>query len=250
MLLNQTASGIATVTAFIEVLLDSETTAELCRKIVHSDHGNSQLLGCEILRIEPSSVFSSVGSYGIRVQGLEFSVFSDQLTGEAVRSRSVVVQAFTEELAEPSNSMTPKSAIAIPLEHASTPWGVLVLISATDVDDNPIDPETFEAVSQLGAYFLKQNGFSGSAASSGSTADELTTRQLVILEFLSQGQTNAQIAQELMLSESSIRQETVKIYRALGVNNREAAAKQAKGLGLISPPPDLDQGVREFQAAT
>lgn len=56
------------------------------------------------------------------------------------------------------------------------------------------------------------------------------------LEFMAQGLTNAQIAQELMLSESSIRQETVKIYRALGVNNREAAAKQARGLGLITPP--------------
>ena len=38
------------------------------------------------------------------------------------------------------------------------------------------------------------------------------------MEFMAQGLTNAQIAQELMLSESSIRQETVKIYRALGVN--------------------------------
>jgi DNA-binding NarL/FixJ family response regulator len=36
-----------------------------------------------------------------------------------------------------------------------------------------------------------------------------------------------------MLSESTIRQETVKIYKALGVSNRTEAASKAGALGLI-----------------
>jgi DNA-binding NarL/FixJ family response regulator len=50
---------------------------------------------------------------------------------------------------------------------------------------------------------------------------------------MAEGKTNAQIAQELILSESTIRQETVKIYRALGVHARSEAGKRAKHLGII-----------------
>jgi DNA-binding NarL/FixJ family response regulator len=56
---------------------------------------------------------------------------------------------------------------------------------------------------------------------------------MLILQGLADGKTNAQIAQEMILSESTIRQETVKIFRALGVHGRAEAAKRAIHLGLI-----------------
>ena len=55
---------------------------------------------------------------------------------------------------------------------------------------------------------------------------------------MAEGMTNAEIARELLLSESSIRQETVNIYRVLGVGSRQEAAKKGKALGLI-PRPQL-----------
>ena len=63
--------------------------------------------------------------------------------------------------------------------------------------------------------------------------DDLTPRQLRVLAFMSEGLTNAEIAKEIMLSESAIRQETVKIYRALGVKSRGEASKKARALGII-----------------
>jgi DNA-binding NarL/FixJ family response regulator len=50
---------------------------------------------------------------------------------------------------------------------------------------------------------------------------------------MAEGKTNAEIAQEMILSESTIRQETVRIYRALGVSARADASKRAKHLGII-----------------
>jgi DNA-binding NarL/FixJ family response regulator len=70
--------------------------------------------------------------------------------------------------------------------------------------------------------------------------EDLTSRQIKILELMAEGMVNVEIARELMLSESTIRQETVRIYRALGVPNRGEAAKKGKVLGLIkrsTPPP-------------
>jgi ATP/maltotriose-dependent transcriptional regulator MalT len=43
-----------------------------------------------------------------------------------------------------------------------------------------------------------------------------------------------EIAKELLLSESTIRQETVRIYRILGVGNRQDAVKRAQALGILS----------------
>lgn len=48
----------------------------------------------------------------------------------------------------------------------------------------------------------------------------MTNRQKVILEMLSKGATNSEIALEIGYSESLVRQETIEIYRILGVSGR------------------------------
>jgi DNA-binding NarL/FixJ family response regulator len=66
--------------------------------------------------------------------------------------------------------------------------------------------------------------------------EDLTERQKTVLKLMTDGFTNAEIARELLLSESSIRQETVRIYKTLGVSSRQGAAKKGKALGLIARP--------------
>jgi DNA-binding CsgD family transcriptional regulator len=50
---------------------------------------------------------------------------------------------------------------------------------------------------------------------------DLSNRQKVILEMLSKGATNSEIALEIGYSESLVRQETIEIYRSLGVSGRK-----------------------------
>jgi DNA-binding CsgD family transcriptional regulator len=52
----------------------------------------------------------------------------------------------------------------------------------------------------------------------------LSNRQHKIVTMISEGRTNNQIAQELGYSQSTIRQETIKIYEILGVAGRKGAA--------------------------
>jgi len=52
----------------------------------------------------------------------------------------------------------------------------------------------------------------------------LTSRQLLILKYISEGYTNAEIASFLSYSHSTIRQETIRIFLHLKVDNREDAA--------------------------
>ena len=50
---------------------------------------------------------------------------------------------------------------------------------------------------------------------------------------MAHGKTNLVIAQEMILSESSIKQESVKIFTAMGVGTRQKAVLKARTLWLL-----------------
>jgi DNA-binding CsgD family transcriptional regulator len=62
---------------------------------------------------------------------------------------------------------------------------------------------------------------------------DMTDRQMQILHLLAQGLTNPQIAHRIGYSDSTVRQETMAIYRFLGVHDRRAAARVAADRNLV-----------------
>jgi DNA-binding CsgD family transcriptional regulator len=68
--------------------------------------------------------------------------------------------------------------------------------------------------------------------SNGHKARSLTDRQMTILRMITAGMTNPQIAARIGFSDSTVRQETMAIYRFLGVNGRREAARVATVKGL------------------
>ena len=67
----------------------------------------------------------------------------------------------------------------------------------------------------------------------GVTPKELTARQLVILQGMSCGLTNAQIALQINFSESTVRLESMSIYRHFGVHSRFEAVEVARKAGVL-----------------
>lgn len=61
----------------------------------------------------------------------------------------------------------------------------------------------------------------------------LTAQEVKILHLLVTGKTDQEIAQNLYVSERSVRQHLRRIYDKLGVNSRAAAAYQAGRLEVI-----------------
>jgi DNA-binding NarL/FixJ family response regulator len=59
--------------------------------------------------------------------------------------------------------------------------------------------------------------------------DALTARQREILQLVAKGLSNAQIAQSLFLSESTVKQHLRAAYKTLGVSDRKEAARLLKG---------------------
>ena len=62
---------------------------------------------------------------------------------------------------------------------------------------------------------------------------DLTERQMRILELLAKGMTNPQISRQVGYSESTVRQETMAIYRYFGVSGRHEAVRMAGLRGML-----------------
>jgi DNA-binding NarL/FixJ family response regulator len=67
----------------------------------------------------------------------------------------------------------------------------------------------------------------------------LTARELEVLEMVARGLPNRAVAEELFLSDQTVKRHLRKVYRKLGVANRTEAARTAYRLGLHSATDGL-----------
>ena len=127
-----------------------------------------------------------------------------------------------------------KSYICFPIEWASTPVAALGVFSR-DVIHPSAEIEVFlRAVGSVFSMYMFRQGsrtdgtikiqIKRSPLHLESTDVELSERQQVILRLISDNQTNLTISELLGYSESTIRQETIKIYAKLGCTGRHEAA--------------------------
>lgn len=76
-------------------------------------------------------------------------------------------------------------------------------------------------------------GYADTQRSSGDERPNLTQRQLEVLRYMAQGNSNKEIARELGISENTVRVHISAIISALDATNRTEAAYSAMRLGLI-----------------
>jgi two-component system, NarL family, response regulator LiaR len=94
-----------------------------------------------------------------------------------------------------------------------------------EADREGDEPLTHPVATRSGAH---QAGSGGSAQSGGAAQIEsLTPREVEVLKLLSQGQTNPQIAQNLLFSVSTVKAQVRSILSKLGVSDRTQAAVRA-----------------------
>ncbi len=94
-----------------------------------------------------------------------------------------------------------------------------------EADGEGDEPLTHPVAPRSGAH----KAGSGGSAQSGRAAqiESLTPREVEVLKLLSQGQTNPQIAQNLLFSVSTVKAQVRSILSKLGVSDRTQAAVRA-----------------------
>jgi DNA-binding CsgD family transcriptional regulator len=215
------------------LLASASSATDLCRKLVHSDLTNESTTGASVFSIDQQAHFHLVGNYGKGLPASGVSVWDEHPFGSAARSGKL------HSATALAIDGTDVEAYCIPLTKGSEPIGVLCLTLAAGAKMNIISPEALSVVSKVTGIWLDSLGVTsgsiagGSQNNSAASPESLSERQLTVLRLMAEGKTNSQIAQDLILSESTIRQETVRVYRALGVSARADASKRAKHLGII-----------------
>lgn len=226
---------IKVVDGFLSAVVDADNATDLCRHLVHSPTTANDTIGAQLLWLNLGAELTPVAQYGVVPGDVGYSLWADEAPCKALRAKQVVVD---------HDSLLPELWVtALPLMRDELPIGCLLLSSLSGIAIQSENPEIFRVLGRIGAYYLHVSGIASGGGliespESAPGAGNLTSRQRTILAHIADGKTNAEIAQELLLSESSIRQETVRIYRALGVKNRALAAKKGKALGIISNAVD------------
>ena len=138
-----------------------------------------------------------------------------------------------------------QAMVVVPISRLGIPERALVLSFTEPLPANPASEPFVVAVKSLLELTGSGNetsshgtGNSGASTPVGhptSAADvDLSQRQQRILTLLALEKTNRSIAAELGFSESTIRQETLRLYRTLGVNSRSDAVRVARAIGLLA----------------
>jgi DNA-binding CsgD family transcriptional regulator len=203
---------------------------ELCRRLASDDVFGPGTLGAQLYVLTNAGCWRLLGSFGkIAYDDQKLSQFDENLLTVAARSRNV-------ETIEIEVDSETTQATACVLIRDNLPVGVWMRITKPGTFVfNPIT-SILKAIQDAGGLFLDSIGVKTVVASESAedaSPEEMTERQLQTLIDMAHGKTNLVIAQEVILSESTIKQESVKIFRALGVSTRQQAVLKAKTLGLL-----------------
>lgn len=216
--------------AWTEMVSSANTVAELGKKLVHSQLTSSEAVGTYFYLLNSRGLLEVLGGYGINPveNDSEISAWDDHVLANAIKNKSLSTAVLEHESGK-------LYCYAIPMLKGEEPLGSALFCQRVKAEEFP--DELNAAMSQVLGLWLQSmglgNGFNPNSKNTEPNPQALTERQLKVLEAMSFGKTNAEIAQDMILSESSIRQETVKIYKALGVGSRAEAVKRAVHLGIL-----------------
>ena len=112
---------------------------------------------------------------------------------------------------------------------------IAVWLTGDDIDEIVSDVSRLTLIGRLwsGAQGVIRAVDAGGGSNGDATADGLTVRQTVILQAMADGLTNAQIARRINFSESTVRLESMSIYRHFGVHSRLEAVRVAQEAGVL-----------------
>jgi len=246
---------LKSISEFTKFLGDQERTIEeVLAHMVLRVMAPLEATSAFIAKLDNQNSILTIGRYGINGdlsrQYEDCFSLSDRLPiTDAIRQRKIIlVNTLPEWPAEYSDLLDSPyhseelALIAFPIEKSGTPVAVAaVFLDARLAMDE--ERELFiQSIAHLLSIYLSQQELAervtakkvnGSISISRPQASgDLTQRQLLILRMISEGRTNIAIGDLLKYSESTIRQETIKIFSKLECDGRVEASKLFKSQQL------------------
>jgi DNA-binding CsgD family transcriptional regulator len=221
------------IRAFIDLLSHRPTSDEISRALVMEYMASFGACCARIGRLHPDDSLEFLGEYGFDA-GKAKQTFPSDVWRSWESDEALIALGKNAEPWNPS-----KNLLMIQLRERGAVHGYLVLrFSQPVADTTTVEEVARNYAAALGLYLsLAHEAGSGSARNiierNETSSDQLTPRQISILRGMVEGKTNHELAHELGFSVSTIRHETIRIFRALAVSDRKEAAKKALSLALV-----------------
>jgi DNA-binding CsgD family transcriptional regulator len=218
----------------VESLLQSGSMSEVCRRFLFSDLNNfaHTIFVCSF---DDDGLVKVLHAQGKQADSFSppANIWEPTLLSQALRSNDYVLKSESNQTLH-----------VLPLLQNNFAVGALLLIGEPGEMIGEVIQGQLRLVQLLGGYFLAMHGAKRSRGDNSQTPEGLSPRQLSILEHLCDSLTNAQIANRLHVSLSTVGQELMKIYRFLGVGNRNEACLAARAAAkLVTESTDHPQGL-------
>lgn len=260
------------LTRFLAFLTTRPAPAEICSHVVMAWPSQDSIQQAAIGQIVNDGSLTFTGWFGYtnevnRVYGTT-TVWDELPSSIAVRESRLfacVTRAEIEDRFPHLSKAMPDlaSVVATPLISHLTPIGVCVISGSRPLEDPDRAKQVMSDYALALSLYLSAGRSSPNALptqtpaqptpvnhhASSQPADfrprhtlvpnQLTERQITVLEHLALGLTNRQIATRMGFSESTIRQETMAIYAFFGVRGRKEAVDAALMRGMVTQD-DLD----------
>jgi len=235
------------------------TPAEVCRYLVLHTPWRERARGALLAVCQDDGHLEITGAFGYphtvvdayrRLSLFERTPLTDAVTTERAivmdgsQEMATSYEKLCQELGGYADSLDAGSLLAVPLVSDSGAVGALGVTFADSFQDADFSRAQVMALAPLLSVYLAHANQAGRLADSRSSgalplevpadpAIGLTKRQLRVLHMLAKKMTNQDIAVALDYSLSTVRLDTMAIYRVLDVSGRREAVEKAKAMGII-----------------
>ena len=201
-------------------------------------------VGVWIARLNSSAELQIEGEsnvLGLKLIGLKVPLLRETPISTAVRTRSFhSANKLPEEWVNGTKLPPGLTFSAFPIQQDLLVRGAMMVGHAGRKEAKDFIHEFHDLLEAMTGLCLDLGKHDGKRTNGDSLAisQELTPRQIKVLAGIKDGLTNYQIARIMNVSESTVKQESIRIYRFLDVNNRQDAIDVALERGLIQPQPE------------
>lgn len=231
----------------LQNLVTSANPDDFCKSLVHNIFKDQQAIAAFICRAEGDGMLQMMGSYGYAPERVrkdaKVSIFDPMGITDSIRESRIIVFNGWEDYLElyPDKRALAgpgKAFVAVPFSREGFPAGGVGIAFNTYVNESVFNQHLWETIQLIGEVYVSPAWFNSTdGGGNNSKSDDpkvrkvspenLPDRAQKVLALMAEGKTNWQIASILRFSESTIKGDAALIYRAFGVNTREAAVAAA-----------------------
>ena len=227
----------------LRALSEADNADQFCRSMALSVLQEFGVIATYVARLDSDNRISMIGSFGYSQQRVENtgrpSIWENMSITETIRTGKVMVyETWDEYIAkypDKEHLASPGQAfVCLPLRYRGATSGGFGITFSRPIKDLGLDARIWEVFSAAGEVFLSKSWSSELVRNPvpinqyGEDAlfavGSLSERERQVLELVAEGKTNEQIARSMAYSTSTIKQDTIRIFRVLGVKTREEAA--------------------------